>query len=315
MEISNITCKNKQTKIETKTENSREISTIGAAMATAATVNVTAGSLDLRSITTNTQGNNTTIFGTNTFFGSKRKRRKRKTFNPNFNFLAALSAPHTTASTYNTGVKRPQSYIDSPRLTNNQVTKKFKVFDNRIQAINDSLTRALVSTNNTPLDMKHLTLVRGAISAEINKIAGGNFVPKFYESYIKFGAIVIKCIDEASVHWLSTRIGNISPWPKAEFRIIMLGELQKYFRALVWIPGPLQSTQSLLRLLHIQNPNLNTANWQIFAENLGAFEDGRSLLLGVPDLDYRKLQASDFMAYLGLDQIRFVFCDNSAEAV
>ncbi|XP_018372413.1 PREDICTED: uncharacterized protein LOC108767175 [Trachymyrmex cornetzi] len=212
--------------------------------------------------------------------------------------------PQATAST-STGVKRPQNSIDNS-VSNSEITKKQKTFDKRIEVINHHLIRAIVSTNNMPLGLEHLTLFRGAISKEIDKIVDG-FIPKFHDSYIKFDAIVIKCVDQSSLYWLSTQIDNISPWPRAKLKMIIYNELQKYFRACVWIPGPLESSETVLKRLNRQNPDLNTANWQIFAENLGAFKDGRSIFLGVPESDFKKLEASNFMAYLGLGQINFAF--------
>ncbi|XP_011053117.1 PREDICTED: uncharacterized protein LOC105145336 [Acromyrmex echinatior] len=212
--------------------------------------------------------------------------------------------PQATAST-SISVKRPQNFIDSSML-NNEITKKQKTFDKRIEVINHHLIRAIVSTNNMPLGLEHLTLFRGAMSKEIDKIVDG-FIPKFHDSYIKFGAIVIKCVDQSSLYWLSTQIDTISPWPEAKLKMIIYNELQKYFRACVWIPGPFESSETVLKRLNRQNPDLNTANWQIFAENLGAFEDGRSVFLGVPESDFKKLEASNFMAYLGLGQVNFAF--------
>lgn len=302
MEIFDVTYKNKK-EIETKTEkDSQEIS---AMCATAATINV-AQCLDSKNITlTKNQGNNAAIVEKNMFFSSKRRRRKRKAFsNFAFNFLPSTTMPQAVAST-SIGVKRPQNLVDGP-VVYSEVTKKLKISDERTQAINDSLTTALVSTNNMSLGSEQLTLLRGAISKGIDK-AVDSFVPKFYDSYIKFGAIVVRCVDEASLRWLSMQIGNISPWPQVELKMIALSELQRYFRACVWIPGPLEPTETVLMRLNQQNPDLNTTKWQIFAENLGASEDGRSLFLGVPDSDFKKLQASNFRAYLGLGQVHFVF--------
>lgn len=203
------------------------------------------------------------------------------------------------------GVKRLYSSIDS---ANSEIIKKLKILDEENQAVNKvgyHLARAIVSTNMS-LGMKQLTLFRGAISKNIDKVVSGP-VPKFHDSYIRMGAIVVRCVDEASLHWLSKQIDNISPWPNAKLKMISLNELQMYFRACVWIPGPLEATKIVLKRLERQNSGLNTASWQIFAENLGASEEGRSLFLGVPEPDFKKLQAVDFRAYLGLGQVHFVF--------
>lgn len=95
--------------------------------------------------------------------------------------------------------------------------------------------------------------------------------------------------------------------------MITLSELQRYVRASVWIPGLLESTETVLRLLNRQNSNLNTANWLIFADNLGPTEYGRSLFLGVPYSDYEKLKASNFKAFFGLDEVYFFFCNISQQ--
>ncbi|XP_018341641.1 PREDICTED: uncharacterized protein LOC108748123 [Trachymyrmex septentrionalis] len=249
---------------------------------------------------------NAVVLRSNTSSRSRKKRKKQNYYLRNFafNFSTSSTVPQAMAST-STSVKHPQSSIDSS-MSNSEITKKQKTFDKRIEVINHHLIRAIVSTNNMPLGLEHLTLFRGAMSKEIDKIVDG-FIPKFHDSYIKFGAIVIKCVDQSSLYWLSTQIDNISPWPEANLKMIIYNELQKYFRACVWIPNPLESSETVLKRLNRQNPDLNTANWQIFAENLGVFEDGRSVFLGVPESDFKKLEASNFMAYLGLGQINFAF--------
>jgi len=285
--------------IETKKEISQETSNSYTAVTD---VDQFLNSRNIVSITN--QPNNAAILRKNILFRSRKKRKKKKKpSNFAFNFPTPSTAPQPTVST-SIGVKRLQSSLDSS-MSNNEITKKLKTFDERIQAIDHHLTRAIVSTNMS-LGLEQLTLFRSAISKEIDKIVDGS-VPKFYDSYIKFGAIVVKCVDEASLYWLSMQIVNISLWPQTKLKMITFNELQRYFRACVWIPGPFETTETVLKRLERQNPGLNTASWQILVENLGVSEDGRSIFLGVPKLDFKKLEASNFKAYLGLGQINFVF--------
>ncbi|XP_011630648.1 GPI ethanolamine phosphate transferase 2 isoform X2 [Pogonomyrmex barbatus] len=232
--------------------------------------------------------------------GAQRKKKKKAALsNLVFNFSAPSTSLQPIANTSGIGIKRLQSCMDSFEMNN--YTKKIKLFHEKTQTEDDdSLTGAIVSMN-IPLGLEQLILFRSAILKEIDKIIEGP-MPKFHGSYIKLGAIVVKCADKASLHWLSMQITNISPWPSTMFKMISLNELHTYFRATVWIPSPLESTAIVLQRLQRQNPSLDTASWRIYSENLKTFEEGRTLFLGMPKLDFEKLQASNFKAYLDVSQ-------------
>ncbi|XP_011699287.1 PREDICTED: uncharacterized protein LOC105456729 [Wasmannia auropunctata] len=301
------------TEIKIKTEAAEEVSDTRDADNTTDVARF----LDSRStVFTTNKLNNATVVGNNTLFRSqrnwRRRRKKKKNFPSNlaFNHPAASTAPQATASTsVHHGVKRPYSSVDGFAPNS---AKKLKVFDERLQTVDHRLIRAIVSTDNAPLGPEQLTLFRGAVSREIDKIVGGP-VPKFYDSYVKFDAIVVRCVDDASLRWLSLQIGRISPWPEAKLKMIAYNDLQRCYRACVWIPGPHEATGIVLQRLNRQNPCLNTASWRIFAEN-GSSKNGRSLFLGMPESDFRRLESLNFRAYLGLGQVNFAFTNVSQES-
>jgi len=125
--------------IETKKEVSQETSNSCAAVTDVVQF---LNSRNIVSITN--QPNNTAILKKNILFRS-RKKREKKTNLSNFNFPTFSTAPQPTVST-SIGVKRLRSSLDSS-VSNNEITKKLKTFDERIQVINHHLTRAIVSTN------------------------------------------------------------------------------------------------------------------------------------------------------------------------
>ncbi|KAL6421237.1 hypothetical protein ACFW04_013657 [Cataglyphis niger] len=96
----------------------------------------------------------------------------------------------------------------------------------------------------------------------------------------------------------SERIGHISPWENAKLRMVGLDALQRRHRAAVWSPGLLVPATAVL--LERQNPNI--ASWQIFAENVGVFPEGRNFILGIPEFNVLKLWARDFRLSCGFAQ-------------
>lgn len=76
----------------------------------------------------------------------------------------------------------------------------------------DPLTRVIVAESypEEVLGAKHLALLRGAVSKEIDGILEDP-MPRFCSTYLRAGAAVVTCADEASLRWLTKQIGNISP--------------------------------------------------------------------------------------------------------
>ena len=169
----------------------------------------------------------------------------------------------------------------------------------------DPLARAIVPEGypEQAVTSEQLNLLRGAVVGELAGIREGP-LPRFTgTATLRNGAVVIRGEDELALNWLSERIGHISPWEGAKLRVVGLDALQKRHRAAVWLPGPPVPAAAVLGLLERQNPGFATASWQVFAENVGASPEGRSLILGIPESSVLKLRARDFRMSYGLEQV------------
>ena len=45
--------------------------------------------------------------------------------------------------------------------------------------------------------------------------------------------------------------------------------------------------------------------WRVYAENVGATEEGRNLVLGMSESSVLKLKTMDFKPFLGMDRVTF----------
>ncbi|KMQ88925.1 lian-aa1 retrotransposon protein [Lasius niger] len=199
---------------------------------------------------------------------------------------------------------RPGS-VDTPPSAQ-RVNKKPRAQDaGPYVAAADPLARAIVLEGypEKALTPEQLTLIRGAV---VNELAGirEDPLPRFTgTAVLRNGAVIIRGEDELALNWLSERIGHISPWEGAKPKVAGLDALQKRHRAAVWLPGPPVPAAAVLGLLERQNPGFATASWQVFAENVGASSDGRTLILGIPESSVLKLRARDFRMSYGLEQV------------
>ncbi|XP_012228303.1 uncharacterized protein [Linepithema humile] len=170
----------------------------------------------------------------------------------------------------------------------------------------DLLARAIAAESypEAEITAEQLTLLRGAVSKEIDGIQEGP-VPRFYSTFLRSGAAVVRCADEASLGWLVGRIGGIIPWEDAKLKVMGMDALQRQHRAMVWVPGPPEGAATVLKRLEKQNPGLVTGSWKVFAEGVGATKEGGNLVLGVPESSVLKLRMLDFKPFFGLDRIAF----------
>ena len=205
-----------------------------------------------------------------------------------------------------TGNKRRMGSNDTPPSVKH-VAKKPRAQERGTYAeAADPLTRVIVAEGypDEVLGAERLALLRGAVSREIDGILEGP-VPRFCGTHLRAGAAVVTCADEGSLSWLTKRISDISPWEGAKLKVVGLEALQKQHRAVVWIPGPTEASATVLRRLERQNPGLTTAGWRVYAENVGATEEGRNLVLGMPESSVLKLRTMDFKPFLGMDRVTF----------
>ena len=142
-----------------------------------------------------------------------------------------------------------------------RAVKKPRAQEGTYASAADPLTRVIVAEGypDKVLNAERLALLRGAVSKEIDGILEGP-VPRFCSTYLKVGAAVVTCADEASLSWLMQRISGISPWEGAKLKVVGLDALQKQHRAVVWVPGPSEAAATVMRRLERQNSGLTTAN-------------------------------------------------------
>ncbi|KAL6418369.1 hypothetical protein ACFW04_014461 [Cataglyphis niger] len=126
---------------------------------------------------------------------------------------------------------------------------------------------------------EQLTLLRGAVVTEMAGIREDPLFRFTGTAVLRNGVIVIRGKDEMALNWLSERIGHISSWKGAKLKVMSLDALQRQHRVAVWVSGSSVPAAGVLGLLERQNPGIAMANWQIFAENVGASSEGRNLIL------------------------------------
>ena len=71
------------------------------------------------------------------------------------------------------------------------------------------------------------------------------------------------CSDQATVDWLSGLLSREAPWEGATLRFIEAKNLPAPVRAMVWIPGPQEEPEKIIKRLGIQNPTIRTTNWKV----------------------------------------------------
>jgi hypothetical protein len=87
-----------------------------------------------------------------------------------------------------------------------------------------------------------------------------------------------------------------------ELKVVDFRDLPKRPRVLVRVPGTMEATKVLTRLM-IQNPGLNTADWAIMSRKVVGKE--QTLTLSIDSGSYKALANAGFKAFWGMGRVIF----------
>ena len=193
--------------------------------------------------------------------------------------------------------KRSRSEDESPRTQPNK--KLAKSGDHLPPTYSDmakSYKLGIMDVKKKPLCESDADLIKAAILSEVLK-AGPNQGPSFYGCILRAGCVVLTCADDTSRLWLTENVGNIKPWEGACLRLIDERDLPKPKIGIAWIPGPVMESRELLRLLTVQNRDLNCTGWRVLNQKI--VEGGQTVTFSFDEESFSALQKIKFRPFLG----------------
>ena len=164
------------------------------------------------------------------------------------------------------------------------------------------LKRVILTDNyrRVGITEQELGQIRIAISQEIDRIQEGP-IPRFTNAYLQFGGIIIESADMWSRDWLTYIVPKL--WTRTKLRVVDLSNLEKFYKAAMWIPGPFEDPDFILRRLEKQNPSLKTAAWRIHFGEEQFTRRGYNVFLGIPESSARALKEINCKPFLGLTRV------------
>ncbi|XP_043468437.1 putative uncharacterized protein DDB_G0282133 [Leptopilina heterotoma] len=124
--------------------------------------------------------------------------------------------------------------------------------------------------------------------------------PRFRNYYIRHGGIIVECDDEFSRDWLIDIVPNLKPWKNANLSVINLECLERYYRAIIWIPGRMERPEVILDKLEKLNSSLNTRKWRIHSQEETTTPEGFHLFLGVPNSSINSIKEMYIQPFVGM---------------
>ncbi|XP_033230997.1 uncharacterized protein LOC117182082 [Belonocnema kinseyi] len=215
--------------------------------------------------------------------------------------LATLPRSHISQNppgSYSEKRKRKSDYSSSTSVQN---LKKPKYSE---PSINTDLIRVIMKEGYRKEDItkEELAIFRNAISQEIDRIQVGP-VPRFNDAYLKLGGIVVESVDNWSRDWLIFKVPELHPWTEARLKVVNLTSLEKFHKAIIWIPGLTENPECILRRLEKQNPTLKTGAWRVHSSEEDLTPRGYHIIFEIPAGSMRVLGEMDFKPYLGLTRV------------
>lgn len=161
------------------------------------------------------------------------------------------------------------------------------------------------------LSSVHLALFREAVAKEIDRSAD-ELPPRFEESALRKGAIVVLAVDPYARQWMHSKIHDICPWDNAQLRVGGLELFRPLHKASVWVPGIHDEPLVVLQRLGRYNPNLETESWRVNGAELRRFDDeeGRIFYLSIPDTALTALRELDFRPFYDLGRLNVLIDTN-----
>ncbi|XP_050527287.1 uncharacterized protein LOC126897607 [Daktulosphaira vitifoliae] len=153
------------------------------------------------------------------------------------------------------------------------------------------------------LTTEHGLLIESCVGDLILSGTDGTDVPRFEDTRLTDGALVISAAQESSLKWLTDHVNLIKPWDGAELHLEAYNPI-KYKRMVTHIPGLPKESKKILEILAKQNPGLNTAIWKVHHET-EVGPKGQTLFLSVDENSMVKLKELKCSPYFGMGRVCF----------
>ncbi|XP_050547101.1 N-acetyl-D-glucosamine kinase-like [Daktulosphaira vitifoliae] len=146
-------------------------------------------------------------------------------------------------------------------------------------------------------------LIESCVGDLILSGTDGTDVPRFEDTRLTDGALVISAAQESSLKWLTDHVNLIKPWDGAELHLEAYNPI-KYKRMVTHIPGLPKDSKKIMEILAKQNPGLNTAIWKVHHET-EVGPKGQTLFLSVDENSMVKLEELKRSPYFGMGRVCF----------
>lgn len=146
-------------------------------------------------------------------------------------------------------------------------------------------------------------LIKTALLQALDSLTEGEPPPRFSGVNLKGGFLLASCADQATKDWLVRVVTGSEPWPGAKLSIVDAKDVPKPVRTMVWIPGPNEEPEKVLRRLKTQNPGLLTETWSVVDKKLDP--KGQQLILLMGESSWEKIQSLQCRPYLNLSRVLF----------
>lgn len=116
-------------------------------------------------------------------------------------------------------------------------------------------------------------------------IEGGPTPPTFRTWTYTQETLKITCENEASLDWLRQAVKSLPPlWEGAKLEIVPVDQLPKLTKVTLWVPGPPDETDVVMRRLAAQNPWAKVREWITFHTSTKDEPEGRILVFGLREM-------------------------------
>lgn len=160
----------------------------------------------------------------------------------------------------------------------------------------------------------HLLIVRRLVSVEIdNVLAAGTLVPRFQDSYVKNGVILVKSANAESQTWLQSIVPTLNPDPGVNLIVLSLQELNQTYKIKICVYHDTSTQKTILSRIQKQNPDVNMRSWQLQSvtrlSGAKTAKFGSILHMSIPAYSVKLLENREFKLHYGLYQVDVVMKD------
>ena len=105
-------------------------------------------------------------------------------------------------------------------------------------------------------------LVLASVENAMDQAPEDSYFPSFLNNWFWREACAFHCRSQEDVKWLKEKVGGWIPWTGASLKAVEMGDLQKLYRVIIFVPGK-QDAGAVLKRLSQQNPDLKVDTWPV----------------------------------------------------